>query len=471
MSSKTPDPPSSTVDERGVFARSSTGLVREASARDAFMNNMSASAAPLALVLLFALGPAYYVGGNMFVAVFAALLLTIPIGLVYAMFATAIPRSGGDYTWISRSLSPTVGFASNFSYMFWGMFIIAIYGVLGRDLGSRAAPALHLRRVRRAARARPRGLADRQVGHVHRRRRAHGAERAAADVHPRPARVPARPGLGVLLLGALPRGRARALVFLVKSKSGFQGDFDAYARHLGATGSASDAINEGGRVVSGLQLEAVAPAGHAAVLCVRLRLAILVLGRRDQARRAHPLPRHARDAARLPRGLPGPDRHRHAQHRRRLPARRRARRSDELRLRLCALLPRDGRDRRRQQHPRSADPGLVHPLPVHRRADHADLRQPESLRVVVRPAVPGVAVRRQQANADSAQRTRGADGRRYPDGRGGRLQPEPGGPGGPDGADTDIRHVSAWRRCSSRTGRPMSSRPRRSTGVSAACRS
>src|SRR3954470_23870060 len=118
-----------------VFARSSTGLVREAGGWSAFMNNMSASGAPLALVLLFSLGPAYYVGANMYVAVFLALVLTVWTGLVYAMFATAIPRSGGDYPWISRSLSPTLGFASNFSYMFWAMFIIAIYGVLVASWG------------------------------------------------------------------------------------------------------------------------------------------------------------------------------------------------------------------------------------------------------------------------------------------------------------------------------------------------
>ena len=241
MSSKTPDPSSSLPDERGVFARSSTGLVREASARDAFMNNMSASAAPLALVLLFALGPAYYVGGNMFVAVFAALLLTIPIGLVYAMFATAIPRSGGDYTWISRSLSPTVGFASNFSYMFWGMFIIAIYGVLVATWG--LGPLLRYISVEFDA-PRALDLADWLTGKW-------GTFTVGAVLmvlsalllmFTRGLRVFLRVQGSVFFFWALFLVVVPAVVFLVKSKSGFQGDFDAYARQLGATGSATEEI-------------------------------------------------------------------------------------------------------------------------------------------------------------------------------------------------------------------------------------
>ena len=113
-----------------VFARDSTGLVREVGPVSSAIYNLSYSSAPLALALA-----ACYVGGNIFLAVILTLLLTLPTAFVFAMFTGAIPRSGGDYTWISRSLSPTLGFMSNFSYMVWAVFIIGVYAILVPALG------------------------------------------------------------------------------------------------------------------------------------------------------------------------------------------------------------------------------------------------------------------------------------------------------------------------------------------------
>jgi amino acid transporter len=116
--------------DQQVFARDSTGLVREVGPISAAIYNLSYSGAPLALALMFSLGPAFYVGGNMYLGTLFTLLLALPTAFIFAMFTTAIPRSGGDYTWISRSLSPVLGFMSNFSYMLWAMFIVGVYGIL-----------------------------------------------------------------------------------------------------------------------------------------------------------------------------------------------------------------------------------------------------------------------------------------------------------------------------------------------------
>jgi amino acid transporter len=113
-----------------VFARDSTGLVREVGPVSGAIFNLSYSGAPLALALLFSLGPGLYIGGNLYLGVIFTFILALPTAFVFAMFTSAIPRSGGDYTWISRSLSPVLGFMSNFSYMLWAMFIVGVYGIL-----------------------------------------------------------------------------------------------------------------------------------------------------------------------------------------------------------------------------------------------------------------------------------------------------------------------------------------------------
>lgn len=129
-------------DKAKVFARESTGLVREVGPVSASIYNLSYSSAPLALALLLGIGAAFYTGANLYLSALFALLLTLPTAFVFAMFVTAIPRSGGDYTWISRSISPTLGFMSNFSYMFWAMFIVGVYAILVPSWG--LGPALRM---------------------------------------------------------------------------------------------------------------------------------------------------------------------------------------------------------------------------------------------------------------------------------------------------------------------------------------
>jgi amino acid transporter len=62
---------------------------------------------------------ALFPNGNI---ILASLLSIIPCGLlsmVYAYFAVAMPRSGGDYIFTSRSLNPALGFFMNFNFIFW----------------------------------------------------------------------------------------------------------------------------------------------------------------------------------------------------------------------------------------------------------------------------------------------------------------------------------------------------------------
>jgi APA family basic amino acid/polyamine antiporter len=111
------------------FARQATGLVREVSWVDAAIYNLIWSSGPLAIAFVLAFGTAFYIGADLYLATIIAFALCLPTAILYAMLSAAVPRSGGDYTWISRAIHPAIGFASNLSFSFWATFFIGIYAV------------------------------------------------------------------------------------------------------------------------------------------------------------------------------------------------------------------------------------------------------------------------------------------------------------------------------------------------------
>jgi APA family basic amino acid/polyamine antiporter len=110
----------------GLFTRKATGLVREARTVDAlFYNVMWAS---VALSFSFAwLFYAFYPGANLAVSFLIAAAMGVPGAFLYAMLSQIMPRTGGDYVFNSRSLSPSIGFAANFSFCFWLAIIYGLY--------------------------------------------------------------------------------------------------------------------------------------------------------------------------------------------------------------------------------------------------------------------------------------------------------------------------------------------------------
>ena len=111
------------------FTRQATGLVREVSWVDAAIYNLIWSSVPLSIAFILAFGTAFYVGANLMVATIIAFVLALPCAILYAVLSAAVPRSGGDYTWVSRTLHPSLGFASNLAFSFWATFFIGIYAV------------------------------------------------------------------------------------------------------------------------------------------------------------------------------------------------------------------------------------------------------------------------------------------------------------------------------------------------------
>ena len=137
MATEVPDAPQ-------VFARKATGLRREASARDVFIYNTNNQNIGIGVAFVVLLIPSLYAGASMVTATILAGLLALPMAGVYAYFAAAMPRSGGDYVYISRTLHPYLGFLSSWNWMVWLVTYTGIpaaylaqYGLSGlcRELG------------------------------------------------------------------------------------------------------------------------------------------------------------------------------------------------------------------------------------------------------------------------------------------------------------------------------------------------
>jgi APA family basic amino acid/polyamine antiporter len=107
------------TDAPQVFARKATGLRREASARDVFIYNTNNQNIGIGVAFVVLLVAPFYVGASMVVATILAGILALPMACVYAYFAAAMPRSGGDYIYISRTLHPYLGFLSSWNWMVW----------------------------------------------------------------------------------------------------------------------------------------------------------------------------------------------------------------------------------------------------------------------------------------------------------------------------------------------------------------
>jgi amino acid transporter len=102
-----------------LFVRKSSGFVREASAFDAVVFNAVFSApvgAVLAWGIFFSLSA--FPGANLILAILICVVLNVPIIIMMSSLAASMPRTGGDYVWVSRILSPPLATISSFSAAF-----------------------------------------------------------------------------------------------------------------------------------------------------------------------------------------------------------------------------------------------------------------------------------------------------------------------------------------------------------------
>jgi len=132
-----------------VFTRRATGLTKEIGTLDTFVYNVNNQNIGIGVAFLLLFVPGFYIaadGGraDMFASMLIAALFALPMALVYAFFSAAIPRSGGDYVYISRTLHPLLGFVASWNWVAWMTVYIGVpaayfaqYGLSGmfRSLG------------------------------------------------------------------------------------------------------------------------------------------------------------------------------------------------------------------------------------------------------------------------------------------------------------------------------------------------
>ncbi|MDA4137169.1 MAG: amino acid permease, partial [Thaumarchaeota archaeon] len=106
-----------------TFVREATGLTKQISGFQALGMALSG----MGLLYVFnatVFTPAFYPDANPLVGPLIGLLLILPVAGMYALFSIAMPRTGGDYVWTSRTLNSGVGFTVNFSLTLLALSVI-----------------------------------------------------------------------------------------------------------------------------------------------------------------------------------------------------------------------------------------------------------------------------------------------------------------------------------------------------------
>jgi len=114
--------------EQRVFLREATGLVREMRWYDALFLNFLNMSIGLGAAWVIFFGPGIYPEGNVTIG-----LIICAIGCLFGMacfafLTAAMPRSGGDYVFVSRCLHPSLGFACNWMWVVWNIVWCAVLG-------------------------------------------------------------------------------------------------------------------------------------------------------------------------------------------------------------------------------------------------------------------------------------------------------------------------------------------------------
>ncbi|HUK29360.1 MAG TPA: amino acid permease [Candidatus Acidoferrales bacterium] len=98
-------------NKSAVFVREATGLVKQVSLLDAISINVSdmSAGAALAVVGFTTILLPSMSGVNIAIASLLAFTMLIPQFIIYTMMTLRMPRTGGDYVWVSRALGGVVG--------------------------------------------------------------------------------------------------------------------------------------------------------------------------------------------------------------------------------------------------------------------------------------------------------------------------------------------------------------------------
>ena len=116
------------MPEEMAFARKASGLVRGLSFIDAFGVGFMNQGLTPSMWVMISLGLSVYTGGNLIIAtILSVILCGIGFSLVWGILGGSMPRSGGEYIYNSRIISPLIGIAESFGNAFvWIMWIYVL---------------------------------------------------------------------------------------------------------------------------------------------------------------------------------------------------------------------------------------------------------------------------------------------------------------------------------------------------------
>lgn len=125
----------SVPEARGLFVRRSSGLIREFRPADVFVFNTLGYALGLVLMVVPTFIAALWPEQNVLLVVTIGTALTISNAAMYGYLAGVMPRSGGDYIYLSRVIHPAVGFTANWGFT-WSQFLgLGLYSAFAVNFG------------------------------------------------------------------------------------------------------------------------------------------------------------------------------------------------------------------------------------------------------------------------------------------------------------------------------------------------
>jgi amino acid transporter len=120
---------------RGLFVRQSSGLIREFRPTDVFVFNTLGYALGLVLAVVPTFVAALWPEQNVLLIVTIGTVLTLFNALMYGYLAGVMPRSGGDYVYLSRVVHPAAGFTANWGFT-WSQFLgLGLYAAFTVNFG------------------------------------------------------------------------------------------------------------------------------------------------------------------------------------------------------------------------------------------------------------------------------------------------------------------------------------------------
>lgn len=126
------------TDTSGLYVRKSSGLTRTVSAYEALFANLL-SMGILVNIFWIVYASASYPGADLTATVISAAAVNVVVAFVYWMFSIAMPRTGGDYVWVGRTIHPSIAFMENVVFV---VIMVTWVGLFPYLLASTKLPML-----------------------------------------------------------------------------------------------------------------------------------------------------------------------------------------------------------------------------------------------------------------------------------------------------------------------------------------